>query len=84
MKKQLTALFLALVLCMGLCTPALAKTEAEFADGKVTIITDEFNDGDTYSVLIKDSDGSIKNVDKGTVTTDSSGNFTWTGSVGGA
>jgi len=80
MKKQLSALFLALVLCLGLCTPALAATTGTYEDGNVTISGDFAPNEDVF-VTIKDKEGTLVNIGAGTA--DADGKFTWTGSAGG-
>lgn len=77
MKKQLTALFLSLVICISLCVPALAAVEVTpgFSDGKVTINGSGFEEGEDVWVTITDQE-TDKTVNFGVGTADKDGNVT--------
>ena len=69
MKKRLLAIFLAMVMCLGLTIPALADVELTGTDGKITYqwkpIKDTYLDecglfGDSYAVtIVKEADKEI-------------------------
>lgn len=84
MKKQLTALFLSLVICLSLCVPALAvETTPSYDDGKVTIGGSGFKPGEDVYVTITDKN-SDKTINFGVGTADGNGNVSVVVPVGGA
>lgn len=85
MKKQLTSLFLALVLCLGLCVPAFAAELNGTYDnkGNLTIKGEpgSFDSGEDVFITITDKNsGELVNIGVGTAEED--GSFTWSGSAG--
>ena len=82
MKKQLTAFFLSLVLCLGLCTPAFAATTGEQDNsGNVTIKGDGFQPGEDVFIVIKDKNDTVVNI--GTGKAEEDGTVSWNGSSDG-
>ena len=83
MKKQLTALFLSFVLCLGLCVPAFAAelTGTYDKDGNLTISGGGFQANEDVFITIKDKNsGELVNIGAGTAGED--GSFNWSGSAG--